>query len=71
MSENDLENLPYDPGERKKISEYPPNQRDEVRRKYVICQPRDHEFHKRLFTSKLRYSIHLGLISMTIGWNIV
>ncbi|XP_048599290.1 zinc finger MYM-type protein 1-like isoform X1 [Brassica napus] len=57
MSEDELEKLPYDPGERKRISEYPLNQRDEVIRKYLIrgpCQPRGHEFPKTLFTNKLR-----------------
>uniref|UniRef100_A0A0D3E7B5 TTF-type domain-containing protein n=1 Tax=Brassica oleracea var. oleracea TaxID=109376 RepID=A0A0D3E7B5_BRAOL len=57
MSEVELEKLPYDPGERKRISEYPLNQRDEVIRKYLIrgpCQPRGHEFPKTLFTNKLR-----------------
>nr|VDD09417.1 unnamed protein product [Brassica oleracea] len=56
-SEVDLENLPTDPGDRKRITEYPPNQRDEVRRKYLMrgpCQPRGHEFPKTLFQSKLR-----------------
>ncbi|XP_013745323.2 uncharacterized protein LOC106447920 [Brassica napus] len=57
MSEDELEKLPYDPGERKRISKYPPNQRDEVIRKYLIrgpCQPCGHEFPKTLFTNKLR-----------------
>uniref|UniRef100_A0A0D3BRS1 Uncharacterized protein n=1 Tax=Brassica oleracea var. oleracea TaxID=109376 RepID=A0A0D3BRS1_BRAOL len=51
-SKDDLENLPTDPGDRKTITEYFPNQRDEVRRKYLMrgpCQPRGHEFPKTLF----------------------
>lgn len=56
-SEVDLENLRSDPRDRKWITEYPSNQRDEVRHKYlmrVLCQPLDHEFPKTLFQSKLR-----------------
>lgn len=48
-SETDLENLPSDPADRKRILEYHPNERDEVRRKYLIrgpCQPRGHVFPK-------------------------
>ncbi|XP_019086317.1 PREDICTED: uncharacterized protein LOC109126879 [Camelina sativa] len=51
MDDIDLDNLPHDPGERKAIIEYHPNQRDEVRRKYWIrgpCQPRSHTFEQRL-----------------------
>ena len=50
--ETDLENLPSDRGDRKRIIEYPLNQRDEVRRKYLMrgpCQPCGHEFPKTLF----------------------
>lgn len=32
---DDLDDLPWDPAERKKILDYHPNQRDEVRRKYL------------------------------------
>jgi len=47
--EFDLNDLPSDPSERKKITAYHPNQRDEIRRKYLIrgpCQPRGHDFPK-------------------------
>uniref|UniRef100_A0A7N0R9D3 TTF-type domain-containing protein n=1 Tax=Kalanchoe fedtschenkoi TaxID=63787 RepID=A0A7N0R9D3_KALFE len=46
----DLENLPADPGLRRKISEYHPNIRDEVRRAYILkgpCQPIKHKFPQR------------------------
>ncbi|XP_058726984.1 uncharacterized protein LOC131598392 [Vicia villosa] len=48
--EVDLNNLPADPGERKQISCYHPNDRDNIRRAYLQkgpCQPRDHDFPKR------------------------
>uniref|UniRef100_A0A7N0UEP7 TTF-type domain-containing protein n=1 Tax=Kalanchoe fedtschenkoi TaxID=63787 RepID=A0A7N0UEP7_KALFE len=46
----DLENLPADPGLRRKISEYHPNIRDEVRIPYLLkgpCQPITHKFPQR------------------------
>uniref|UniRef100_A0A7N0UVT2 TTF-type domain-containing protein n=1 Tax=Kalanchoe fedtschenkoi TaxID=63787 RepID=A0A7N0UVT2_KALFE len=46
----DLENLPADHGLRRKISEYHPNIRDEVRRAYILkgpCQPSKHKFPQR------------------------
>ncbi|KAL9293277.1 putative transcription factor and/or regulators TTF-type(Zn) family [Arabidopsis thaliana] len=42
-----LNELPSDPAKRKIILSYHPNQRDEVRREYLIrgpCQPRGHKF---------------------------
>uniref|UniRef100_A0A7N0UPV0 TTF-type domain-containing protein n=1 Tax=Kalanchoe fedtschenkoi TaxID=63787 RepID=A0A7N0UPV0_KALFE len=45
-----LENLPADSGLRRKISEYHPNIRDEVRRAYILkgpCQPVKHKFPQR------------------------
>ncbi|XP_062025658.1 uncharacterized protein LOC133741974 [Rosa rugosa] len=45
--EIDLANLPSDPGERTKISDYHPNLRDQIRREYPLrgpCQPRNHQF---------------------------
>ncbi|KAJ9543570.1 hypothetical protein OSB04_023277 [Centaurea solstitialis] len=48
--EIDMNDLPWDPSERKRISEYHPNQIDEIRRKYLIrgpCQPRGHDFPKK------------------------
>ena len=56
-SKTDLENFPSDPAERKSIKEYHPNERDEVRRKYLTkgpCQPRGHDFPKTLKGHKLR-----------------
>ncbi|XP_076937814.1 uncharacterized protein LOC143605674 [Bidens hawaiensis] len=49
----DLDNLPWDPVDKIKISNYHPNQRDEIRRKYWLkgpCQPHDHEFPKTIDT---------------------
>ncbi|EOA33834.1 hypothetical protein CARUB_v10021315mg, partial [Capsella rubella] len=56
-SEQDSEDLPWDPADRKRISEYHPNERDEVRRKYLIkgpCQPRGHDFPKTPSGNKMR-----------------
>ena len=53
----DLDSLPWDPAERKRILEYHPNQRDEIRRKYLIrgpCQPRGHDFPQKMIGKKLR-----------------
>ncbi|KAJ9557377.1 hypothetical protein OSB04_011991 [Centaurea solstitialis] len=55
--EVDLDDLPSDPTERKKILEFHPNQRDEVRRKYLLkgtCQPRGHDFPRRMIGNKGR-----------------
>nr|XP_043614691.1 uncharacterized protein LOC122586770 [Erigeron canadensis] len=53
----DLDNLPWDPADRKRILEYHPNQRDEIRRKYWLrgpCQPRGHKFPKRVIGNQER-----------------
>ncbi|CAH9102120.1 unnamed protein product [Cuscuta epithymum] len=53
----DLDELPSDPAKRRKISEYHPNQRDEIRRKYLIkgpCQPRGHDFPQKEIGKTLR-----------------
>ncbi|KAL9669181.1 hypothetical protein QQ045_006724 [Rhodiola kirilowii] len=45
-----LDDLPWDPAEKKKITQYHPNQRDEVRRKYLIRgpgQPCGHPFPRK------------------------
>ncbi|XP_076931333.1 uncharacterized protein LOC143596436 [Bidens hawaiensis] len=51
----DLDNLPWDPADRKRILDHHPDQRDEIWRKYWIngpCQPRGHKFPKRKMGSK-------------------
>ncbi|XP_019087365.1 PREDICTED: zinc finger MYM-type protein 1-like [Camelina sativa] len=53
----DLDDLPWDPAKRKRIISYHPNQRDEVRRKYLIrgpCQPRGHRFKQTAIGGVLR-----------------
>ena len=53
----DLKDLPWDPSERKRIIEYHPDQRDEIRRAYLIkgpCQPLGHEFPKTKIGNKDR-----------------
>ena len=45
-------NLPMDPGLRIKISNYHPNERDQIRRHYLQnkpCQPVDHDFPRSQF----------------------
>ncbi|MFS7971125.1 hypothetical protein Hanom_Chr09g00829031 [Helianthus anomalus] len=48
-----LDDLPWDPSERKPISSYHPSQKDEIRRTYLLrgpCQPKGKKqiFHKHL-----------------------
>ncbi|XP_023740665.1 uncharacterized protein LOC111888789 [Lactuca sativa] len=53
----DLNDLPSDPGDRPKIISYNPNQRDEIRKAYLIkgsCQPKGHNFKYTLFSNKPR-----------------
>ncbi|KAF5789415.1 putative transcription factor and/or regulators TTF-type(Zn) family [Helianthus annuus] len=53
----DLEDLPWDPSERKSILSYDVNQRDEIRRTYLNngpCQPQGHVFPKRDIGGRLR-----------------
>ncbi|ESQ30894.1 hypothetical protein EUTSA_v10012191mg, partial [Eutrema salsugineum] len=55
-SKNDLDDLPSDPADRKIILEYHQNERDEVRRRYLIkgfCQPHGHDFPKTAVGNKL------------------
>ncbi|KAL6582809.1 hypothetical protein OROMI_004887 [Orobanche minor] len=54
----DLDDLPWDPSERKRILEYHPNQRDEIRRKYLIkgtCQLCGHDFPRKMIRNKGRH----------------
>lgn len=53
----DLDDLPWNPTDRKRISEYHVNQRNEVIRKYLIigpCQLRGHIFKQSMVGSILR-----------------
>ena len=55
--EIDLNNLLSDPGLRKSILEYHPNDRDQIRRFYLQkgpCQPKDHDFPQRIIGLILR-----------------
>ncbi|KAK8675962.1 hypothetical protein V6N13_034020 [Hibiscus sabdariffa] len=57
LSEFDVINLPHDPGKRRKISDFHPDDRDIVRRKYIQkqpCQPSNHEFPKTDISGKNR-----------------
>jgi hypothetical protein len=51
------EEIQFDPGKRKSIEQYRPNQKDLVRRKYLDngpCQPRTHDFPFRMTADKNR-----------------
>ncbi|KAL6542463.1 hypothetical protein OROMI_024065 [Orobanche minor] len=53
----DVELLPHDPGKRISIMDYPPNDRDSVRRAYILknpCQPKTHNFPQKDIGGKLR-----------------
>ncbi|KAI3776848.1 hypothetical protein L1987_46638 [Smallanthus sonchifolius] len=53
----ELDDLPWDPSERKPISSYHPNQKDGIRRTYLLqgpCQPKGHDFPQQVFSGKLR-----------------
>ena len=51
------EEIQFDPGKRKCIDQYRPNQKDVLRRKYLAngpCQPRTHDFPFRMIAGKNR-----------------
>ncbi|KAC9910475.1 hypothetical protein E3N88_45093 [Mikania micrantha] len=53
----DLNDLPWDPFERKPISSYHPSQKDEIRRAYLLkgpCQPTMSVYPQTLYTNKFR-----------------
>ncbi|KAK9064773.1 hypothetical protein SSX86_016155 [Deinandra increscens subsp. villosa] len=53
----DINNLPWDPSERKPIASYHPSQRDDIRRAYLArgpCQPKVKEFPQRDICGNLR-----------------
>ncbi|KAD3640818.1 hypothetical protein E3N88_30041 [Mikania micrantha] len=57
----DLDTLPSDPADRKPLLSYNPNQRDEIRRAYLLrgpCQPRDITFPQTMIgKDKRRFSV--------------
>ncbi|XP_021746198.1 zinc finger MYM-type protein 1-like [Chenopodium quinoa] len=57
----DVELLPHDPGKRMNIMDYPPNQRNAVRRAYILkkpCQPKTHNFPQRQVGGLRRFSVN-------------
>ncbi|XP_021727172.1 zinc finger MYM-type protein 1-like [Chenopodium quinoa] len=66
----DVDLLPHDPGKRIPIMEYPPNDRDAVRRGYITkkrCDPRTHNFPQRKvgggfrgWNKTGRFDVHVG-----------
>ncbi|KAL6538192.1 hypothetical protein OROGR_012180 [Orobanche gracilis] len=56
----DVELFPHDPGKRISIMEYPPNERDAVRRAYILkkpCQPKTHDFPQKDLGGLRRFSV--------------
>ncbi|XP_021725924.1 zinc finger MYM-type protein 1-like [Chenopodium quinoa] len=57
----DVELLPHDPGKRINIMDYPANERNAVRRGYILkkpCQPKTHDFPQRQVSGLRRFSVH-------------
>lgn len=57
----DVELLPHDPGLRKNIMDYPQNERNPVRRAYILrgpCQPKTHDFPQRQVGGLRRFSVN-------------
>ncbi|XP_074275115.1 uncharacterized protein LOC141599107 [Silene latifolia] len=51
LSETEIASLPHDPGLRKRISDYHPNDQEIVQREYIRrgpCQPKDYDFPQKL-----------------------
>ena len=56
-----------------KISNYHPNERDQIRRNYLQskpCQPVDHDFPQSQFGKTKRQFNPLGSKNILVGWNI-
>ncbi|XP_021722584.1 zinc finger MYM-type protein 1-like [Chenopodium quinoa] len=56
----DVDLLPHDPGKRIPVMEYPPNDRDAVRRGYITkkrCDPRTHNFPQRKVGGMRRFNV--------------
>ena len=72
--EINLDDLPSDPGLRRKILDYHPNDRDKIRMAYLQkgpCQPFDHDFPQKKLEIFIADLFHLGLRNMAIGWSTV
>ncbi|XP_021771319.1 zinc finger MYM-type protein 1-like [Chenopodium quinoa] len=57
----DVELLPHDPGKRINIMDYPANERNAVRRGYILkkpFQPKTHDFPQRQVSGLRRFSVH-------------
>ncbi|GJY49216.1 zinc finger MYM-type protein 1-like protein [Tanacetum coccineum] len=57
----DLNNLPWDPIDRPRISQYNVNQKDDIRRKYWNrgpCQPSGHDFKRTIIVIASRYCLN-------------
>ncbi|XP_056689640.1 uncharacterized protein [Spinacia oleracea] len=57
VTQFDINSLSYDPGLRKRISDYHPDDQDAVRRAYIqrtVVQPRDHDFQQRFVGGGMR-----------------
>lgn len=70
LSANDIMTLARDPGKRKKINDFHPDDRDIVRREYAQkgpCQPKNHEFPITIISGKKRRFI-LGWYEKHKSW---
>ncbi|XP_074283689.1 uncharacterized protein LOC141608225 [Silene latifolia] len=57
LSETEIASLPHDPGLRKRISDYHPNDKEIVQREYIRrgpCQPKDYDFPQKLMSKSER-----------------
>ncbi|XP_057518474.1 uncharacterized protein LOC130799394 [Amaranthus tricolor] len=66
----DVELLPHDPGLRKNIMDYPPNERNPVRRAYILkkpCQRKTHDFPQSNISDR-DVEINKGGDAFVVGW---
>ncbi|XP_056690088.1 uncharacterized protein [Spinacia oleracea] len=57
VNQFDINSISYDPGQRKRITDYHPDDQDAVRRAYIqrkVIQPRDHNFQQRFVRGGMR-----------------
>ena len=72
--EVDVANLPTNPGLRIKISNYHPNERDQIRRHYLQnkpCQLVTMIFHKINLAKQSVDLIYCGSKNILVGWNMI
>jgi hypothetical protein len=68
--ETNLDDLPVDPGTRKRISKYNPNDRENIQREYLKrgpCQPRAHAFPQKMI-GKIKRKFNPGWFDLYKSW---